>query len=200
MCLAVRSFTDSSATDGTLTDLNLNTPIPAGSSGTSYCPGAFAADPTNHLAVISQTTTNDYPPTADGSPQLAVYTADETGTLSTGSTSSNMPAAAVGYYPALAISPAANLVAVAGTGGLQVFHFNGGNPITSYTGLLLKDEVDQVLWDNNNHLYALSIAGNSAGKLFVFTITPTGVTRAPGSPYSVTKPQSIAVSPRSPAT
>jgi len=182
--------------DGTLTDLNLNTPIPAGSSGNSYCPGAFAADPTNHLAVVLQTTTSDYPPTADGSPQLAVYAADEAGNLSTNSTSSNMPAASVGYYPALALSPAANLLAVAGTGGLQVFHFNGGNPITRYTGQLLKDEVDQVVWDNNNHLYALSIAGNSAGKLFVFTITPTGVAPAPGSPYTITKPQSIAVSPR----
>jgi hypothetical protein len=38
------------------------------------------------------------------------------------------------------------------------------------TGLLTTDEVDQVFWDNDNHLYAI---GQAAGKLFVFTGTPT---------------------------
>jgi hypothetical protein len=44
------------------------------------------------------------------------------------------------------------LLAVGGSGGLQVFHFNGRRPITRFTGLLSKDEVDQVAWDNDNHL------------------------------------------------
>jgi hypothetical protein len=34
-------------------------------------------------------------------------------------------------------------------------------------------------WDNNNHLYGLSNLG-----LHVYSITPTAITEAPGSPYS----------------
>jgi hypothetical protein len=62
-----------------------------------------------------------------------------------------------------------------------------------YTGLLTKDEVDQLFWDNDNHLFAIS---RSAGKLFVFTITPTSVSQAPGSPYTITNPQDITVLPK----
>jgi hypothetical protein len=82
---------------------------------------------------------------------------------------------------------------VAGTGGLQIFHFNGASPITGYTGLLTKDEIDQSFWDSENHLYAIS---RTAGKLFVFTITPTGYREASGSPYSIAHPQNIIVQPK----
>jgi hypothetical protein len=37
------------------------------------------------------------------------------------------------------MSPSGKLLAVAGTTGLQVFHFNGSNPIKPYTGLLTKN-------------------------------------------------------------
>jgi hypothetical protein len=77
--------------------------------------------------------------------------------------------------------------------GLQVFHFNGSNPITHYTGLLTKDEIDQFFWDNDNHLYAIS---NASGKLFVFTVTPTSVSQAPGSPYTISQPLNIIVLPK----
>lgn len=40
------------------------------------------------------------------------------------------------------------------------FHFNGASPATPYTGLLTSSEVDQVSWDNANHLYAI---GEKAG-------------------------------------
>jgi hypothetical protein len=55
--------------------------------------------------------------------------------------------------------------------------------------------VDQFFWDNSNHLYAIS---QSAGKLFVFTVTPTSATQAPGSPYNISHPQNIAVQPERP--
>jgi hypothetical protein len=91
------------------------------------------------------------------------------------------------------MSPGGKLLAVGGTAGLQVFHFNGGKPITHYTGLLTTKEVDQFFWDNDHHLYAIS---RSAGKLFVFTITPTSVRQAPGSPYTITNPSNIIVLPK----
>jgi hypothetical protein len=49
------------------------------------------------------------------------------------------------------------------------------------------------LWDNSNHLCAIS---RSANKLFVFTITPTSVKQSTGSPYTITSPQSIVVLPK----
>jgi hypothetical protein len=127
-----------------------------------------------------------------GSAQLAVYTSDGSGNLTTTSTASNMPKTSVTSVTDTWMSPSGKLLAVAGTGGLQVFHFNGGSPITPYTGLLTKDEIDQMFWDNNNHLYALSL---SAGKLFVFTLTPTSHSQAPGSPYTITNPWNIIVLP-----
>ena len=71
-----------------------------------------------------------------------------------------------------------------------MFHFNGANPVTGFTGRLNNVEVDQMSWDNDNHLYALS---QSAGKLFVFTITPTSHSQVTGSPYTVAKAQNITV-------
>src|ERR1700722_4417590 len=104
-----------------------------------------------------------------------------------------MPAAAVRSVTDIWMSPSGQLLAVAGAGGLQILHFNGSNPITRYTGLLTRDEIDQLFWDNDNHLYAIS---RSAGELFVFTITPTSVSQAPGSPYAITHPQNIIVLPK----
>jgi hypothetical protein len=104
-----------------------------------------------------------------------------------------MPATGVGYIFDLNMSPSGKLVAVRGGGGLQVFHFNGSNPITHYIGLLTTDQINQMLWDNNHHLYPLS---QSAGKLHVFTVTPTSAVEAPGSPYTISSPSEIIVQPR----
>ena len=104
-----------------------------------------------------------------------------------------MPSVAVGNVNDYWMSPTGKFLAVGGSGGLQVFHLNGANPITKYTGLLTANPIDQMFWDNANHLYALS---RTAGKLYVFTVTSTSVTQAPGSPHSIFKPQSIIVLPK----
>jgi len=169
--------------NGTLTDMNLNPPIPAVPGG-AYCPYLAAADRFNHVAV-SLTPTNDL--TVIGPTQLGVYTADDSGNLTTTSTAQNMPQASPIDMQA---SPSGRLLAVGQQSGLEVFHFNGPNPITAYTGLLTTDEIDQVSWDNHNHVYAISY---SAGKLYVFTVTPTSYSQAPGSPYSIVNPENIAV-------
>jgi len=178
--------------DGTLTDLNLAPAMPTSRTGQMYCPFLAAADATNHVAVHMQVLNSSSLQPA-GPSQLATYTADISGNLSTTSTYSNMPAVAVSTVTDIAMSPSGKLLAVAGTGGLQVFHFNGAHPITTYTGRLTTDEVDHVAWDNADHLYAIS---STAGQLFVFTITPTSHTQAAGSPYAITKPWNIAVVPR----
>jgi hypothetical protein len=178
--------------DGTLASLNMNPAMPSAQSGDFYCPYLAAADTGNHVAIPVQ-------PLDDASRQpaapyqLATYTADSSGNLTTTSTYSNMPSISAGFVRAIAMSPAGDLLAVAGTGGLQVFHFNGADPITPYTGLLATDEIDQILWDNDNHLYAI---GQAAGKLFVFTVTSTTNSQAPGSPHTIASPTSVFVLPR----
>lgn len=175
--------------DQTLTALSISPKIPAAPKG-QYDPYLAAADPNNHLA-IALTPYDSY--TQTGPTQLAVYTQTSNGNLVTNSTSSNMPATAVTQVIDYWMSPSGKLLAVGGVGGLQVFHFNGANPITKYTGLLTKDEINQMFWDNHNHLYALS---PKAGKLHVFTVTPTTHGEAPGSPYTIANPQNVIVLPK----
>jgi hypothetical protein len=177
--------------DGSLTELTMSPKYPSAPAGVQYLPYLAASDPTNNLAISMQATKNFV---NVGQPQLAVYLADASGNLTTTSTSTNMPRTAVGGVFDLKMSPSGKFLAVAGSAGLQVFHFNGSQPITNYTGLLVKGEVDQVFWDNANHLYAIS---RTAGELYVFTITAGGHTQAPGSPYTVTGPQNIIVLPKS---
>jgi hypothetical protein len=88
------------------------------------------------------------------------------------------------------MAPSGKLLAVAGTGGLQVFHFNGAAPATKYTGLLTSSEVDEIGWDNSNHLYAI---GNAANKLWVFTVTPSSYSLT--AQYTVNGPIGIVVLP-----
>ncbi|MGB6676884.1 MAG: hypothetical protein WBE44_09360 [Terriglobales bacterium] len=178
--------------DGTLVELNINPEIPAAKSGSFYCPYLATADPTNYVAISLQPlNANSWQP--DGPPQLAAYTVDGSGNLTTKSTYSNMPTSSVNSVLDIDMAPSGKLLAVGGTAGLQVFHFNGSNPITHYTGLLTTDEICQFFWDNDNHLYAIS---SKSGKLFVFTVTPTSVSQAPGSPYTIRQPMNIIVLPK----
>lgn len=170
--------------NGSLTQLSYNFPFPAG----GWCPYLAAADPALHLAIPM------YPSTCygcqNGPYQLAVYTIQGDGNLTTSSTGTNMPKVAVGAVTYVQTAPSGKLLAVAGSAGLQIFHFNGASPITPYTGLLTTSQVNQMFWDNDNHLYAI---GNAAGKLWVFTITPTSHTLV--ATYSINKPVGLIVQP-----
>jgi hypothetical protein len=183
-------------TDGTLVELSIGTPLPEPKPGTGdvYTLAQTVADPTNHMAMAVQDVSGEPYGSNVGPSQLATYTANATGTLSTASTYANMPTTEVENIYDMNMSPSGKLLAVGGELGLQVFHFNGANPITKYTGLIAKDQVVQLFWDNENHLYAFC---EPANKLFVFTVTPTSVTEAPGSPYSIAgAPQAIIVLPK----
>jgi hypothetical protein len=178
--------------NGMLTQADISATPPRAPKGYFYCPSQAAADPSNHVAIAMQPV-NQQTFSPDKPSRLATFTAAADGNLSTTSTAGNMPETSVGSVTDLNMAPSGKLLAVAGTGGLQIFHFNGANPITAYTGLLTKDEIDQFFWDNQNDLYAIS---RTAGKLFVFTITPSGYHQAPGSPYSIDHPQNIIVQPK----
>jgi hypothetical protein len=177
--------------DGLLTQIPINAKPPTPPEGYFYCPSQAAADPTDHVA-ISMQPVNQQTFLPDKPARLAAYTADDKGNLHTSSTRGNMPETSVASVTDLKMAPLGKLLAVGGTGGLEIFHFNGSDPIQPYTGLLTKDEIDQFFWDNQHHLYAIS---RTANKLFVFTITPTSYSEAPGSPYTINQPQNIIVQP-----
>ncbi len=165
-----------------------------------YTPGLTSTDTANHVAIA------EYPDfTVNGAPQpvqLASYTADANGNLSTNDTYATMPATSVTTPLDLEISSSGTLLAVGGVGGLQVFHFNGANSITGFTSLLTADSISGMSWDNSNHLYAFTLTGAaygsnsvSPGKLHVFTVTDTAASEASGSPYTIATPIAIAIQP-----
>jgi hypothetical protein len=148
-----------------------------------YFPQLVQADPSSHLAVLLYPLS--FPLTGNqvyGPYQLASYTInDTTGGISTTNTWEDMPTSEVNIGE-MNMSTSGKLLAVAGT-GLQIFHFNGAAPITKYSSLLLPAvDIDQLAWDKNNHLYALSY---SAEELYVYTVTPTSISEVSGSPYKV---------------
>ncbi len=169
---------------------NINPPMPNPGTGKFFLPFSAAADPLNSMAVSLQAYSSSTKQPV-GSPVMATYSGTNTGNLTTTSTVANMPTVAVGAVLGLNMSPSGKLIAIAGTKGLQVYHFNGSGPITKFTGLLTTDEIDQLAWDNSGHLYAASYP---SGKLHVFWVTTTGAGQAPGSPYAISNPQGIAIS------
>ncbi|HTW60673.1 MAG TPA: hypothetical protein VMD55_02625 [Terracidiphilus sp.] len=179
------------SSDGDLKSFNFTHNLPEPPPGVrAYVPNLAAADPTGHIAFTEQPA--DPPVCASGALQLAAYTVDAKGNLTTASTYKNMPDTKIADAYDMKMSPSGKLLAVAGKQGLQIFHFNGADPITRYTGLLTTDPVAQMYWDNSNHLYAIS---PTTGKLRVYTITPTGFEEAPGSPVAIEHPDDIAVQP-----
>jgi hypothetical protein len=190
-CMYYQIYGFKRSTSGLLNGFNVKYNLPPPPKGVrAYIPVLSAADPTNHVAFIM--TPANPPGCAPGPLQLASYTADANGNLKTTNTRSNMPATLISGWNDLKMSPSGKLLAIGGQEGLQLFHFNGASPITHYTGLLTRDAITQMFWDNSDHLYAIS---QTSGKLFVFTITPTGHQQAPGSPYTISSPNNIIVQP-----
>jgi 6-phosphogluconolactonase (cycloisomerase 2 family) len=167
---------------------------------TGYVPGLSATDSTNHIVFA------ELPCFGQGGPtqtQLATYTIDASGNLSTTDTYATMPAAPIltTKNGELLISPSDKFLAVADTGGLQIYHFNGANSVTTFTDVLTTDNISQIAWDKEDHLYAITgnVATTPAGgfknasKLYVFTVTDKSVTQAPGSPYTIAFPAGLVV-------
>jgi hypothetical protein len=180
------------------TENNVTFPPP---NGGVYFPIAMAADnqnlPTSHMAVALH---EDFGEPCSGStaPVLASYTIEFNGNLVY-----NGAMIKTAINPAsMAINPQGNLLAVGAASsyscytkdgpGLQVFHFNGGKPITGYSNILTKNPINSIAWDRSNHLYATSRATN---KLYVFTVTPISITPVAGSPFTLSSPSTLVVRP-----
>ena len=155
-------------------------PLPEPAPGTDFCAVQNpASDATDHVVFVVDPLGGK-----DSRPQLATYSVESEGRLTTSSTYRNMPRVAVGTVSSIQLSPEGNLLAVGGTLGLQIFHFNGSKPISALTGLLNKThaQFSDFHWDKHNHLYAIDRANQ---KLYVYTVTPWSVVQAPGSPYTL---------------
>jgi hypothetical protein len=172
---------------GLLEPLGAMRELPKAKSGDIYCPVGLVADPSDHLAMAMQAWNVDQGQ-PDGPNVLASYTADSHGNISTKSTIANMPSVAAGIG-VMSISPSGKLLAIGAGGGFQVFHFNGSDPITKYTGLLHTSEnFVEFGWDKDNHLYALSTTN-----LHVYSATSTSLKEVSGSPYSIPEASSVIV-------
>lgn len=145
-----------------------------------YYPALVEADHNGHLASAMYLLNGQGKP--DGAYELASFSINSSsGDIDSTNSWSNMPTLAVGTPYTMNSSPSGTLLAVGGQSGLQVFHFNGAAPLTQLTGTVLSGvDVDQVKWDKDNHLYALSYGQNL---LYVFNVTPTSFSEASGSPY-----------------
>jgi len=179
------------ASDGTLHSIQVtNPPLAPKDTSNSYCPLTIATDPTNHMAVLQQEV--DFFSDPFGTPVIATYTANAAGNLTTNSRYSNMPHTRSGSR-VMRMDPTGKLLAVAGANGLEIFHYHGVNPVTYAKTLLTSVPIDALYWDHSNHLYALTSSTIGRGKLYVFTVTLTGASQAPGSPHSIPNPDSLIV-------
>jgi hypothetical protein len=176
--------------NGALVAINNATQFPTPPHTNSYwteCPSIATADTTNHLAI------DFYYPDGEND-RIATYNVNTTnGNLTTSSTYSNMSPTEVVSVRAMRMAPSGKLLAIGGTGGLQVFNFNPSGQARPHTGLLTTAPIDHVAWDNSNHVYGIS---NADSKLYVFTVTSTEETEAPGSPFAVTHPVALTVLPK----
>jgi hypothetical protein len=157
-------------------------PPPSAQSGDvswTWQPNLVEADPFEHLAVMGIFEAD----TGDGESsgvKLASYTVEPTGDLVTTNTYAELATPAIDPL-VLNMSPDGKFLAAGGGGGLQIFYFNGAEPITPYSGLLAtSSQVFAIHWDKNNHLYA---AGEDS--LYVYTVTADEISEAPGSPYAL---------------
>jgi hypothetical protein len=182
--------------DGVLQVLDIRETDPTPWPNYQWILNSVAADATNHLAVVLYGYDGYTKYQQNRNVQLASYTEDAEGNLVSTNTYEDMPVPLVGP-DIIRMSPSGKLLAVAGNfdpsdfsqpvQGLQIFHFNGAKPITPYSNVISTANFGQssLHWDNNNHLYALGSPTKGTYQLFVYTITPTSISEAPGSPYTI---------------
>jgi len=189
------SFIYKRDSDGTLNEVGSTVTFPKPkNAGDVYNNDPVAAtDSTNHLVLpiyeVNPNTSDDAGPYG-----LVSFTADSEGNLKTTNTLSQMPEPELGgELAAMSISPSGKLLAVGAgalnTKGFQVFHFNGADPVTKYTGVLHSSEYFlEFGWDKANHLFALS-----SSALHIYDATPTSIKEESGSPISIPEASSVIV-------
>lgn len=169
--------------DGALVHFNgtAQSPPPPPSTSGKWAPAIVDADPTSYAAVLGTFVGSNG--SAVSPRKLASFTINSAGDLTTTNTYAELVTPMV-IPEVMNMSPSGKFLAVGGeanTGGLQIFHFNGAAPITAYSGVLGYAQAEAIHWDKSNHVYAL----DALERLSIYTVTSSGITQAPGSPYKV---------------
>jgi len=166
--------------DGSETD-----PVSESGPSNPYLPGSNpTSDSTNHLAIVLGV---EFGP---GSGQLASYTVDSQGNISSTNTWENMPSLASPVND-MKLDPTGKILAVATGTGVQFFHFNEASPITAFTGVIgTSGFVNEVAWDSHGHLYAQN---GASGRMHIYAVTSTSVKEMPGSPTVIENNQGLFV-------
>ena len=172
--------------NGFLTYVGTSNDTPTAQSPYEYCAGLNASDSSNHLAV-GFTIFN--PPGDDIEPGMALgtYTVDTSGTPSTTSDYENMPVTSVFDPYSMSIDPTGKILAVGGNGSFQLYHFNGANPVTQYSGVIKTyDLIRNIAWDKSSHMYLLT-----DHSVDIYNISTTSYTEL--KPWEFTDPYSMIV-------
>ncbi len=109
---------------------------------------------------------------------VGTYKVNGDGTLSL--VSNSEVTTGINSSAALAFDPTGTYLAVAGTGGLQLYSLGSDGTLTQSAapqdiGVNFVD----VAWDDSNHVFA-----TASSQLYVFTSASGALTAAPGSPHS----------------
>lgn len=191
-------------------------PFPIAPSGEFYDVAGAATDGAGHfiLAVQQHPTGQGLYSVANGPWQLAVYTIDDAGNLTTTSTWQNMvtpdiPEDSQDSYIHLSFSPDSRYFAISSFMALNVFSWDAASdsltPITTISNTegscqfgsggngCTGPGILNSAWDSNDHLYI-----TLGQQLLVYSVTDSEITPAPGLPYTFQGPIGVAViNPRS---
>jgi hypothetical protein len=179
-------------------------PLPATPDSTVFCPLGAASDRAAHIVVAGNVCNNPMPCESFGPWELAIYSIDSSGNMTTASTSQNMPVLnAISSY----ISPSSyefssdnRYFAIGSYTGIEVFLWDSNAATLTLIATVSNTQgscnaqgcsgngYGNLAWDSNHHFY--SWIGN---QLVAYEVSDTGVTQAPGSPYPVRNPQWLAV-------
>jgi hypothetical protein len=184
--------------DGTLKNLG-DAPPPTGEFG-EFFPSGAAADADNHFIVAGLGNCGSGRACFDtGSWQLAVYTMDTAGTMTTQSTGQNMlvpPSISpdlelIGY----AFSPDGRYFAIGATTGIDVYSWNSTSATLTYLASILSEQpctsigqycrvFHNFTWDRYGHVIAtLGDWVDPNAEIQVYRVAASGISVAPGSPY-----------------
>lgn len=173
--------------NGYLTYIGTSNDVPQGSGGKTFCPFALASHGDQLVFEYLRYWPGQYFYGTDS--PLGVYTVSSDGKLSTESNYSNMASSEV-YPSTLSVSPSGAVLATAGDGAYQFFHFNGANQPVKWTGPLSAGggAVEELGWDKADHFYALTETA-----LIVYHVTATSYKQEAGLPNAFTNAASLIV-------
>ncbi len=175
-------------------------PLPATPDKTAFCPWGAASDRAGHIVVAGNVCNNPMPCESLGSWELAIYSIDSSGTMTTASTSQNMPVLdAISDYISpfsYEFSPDNRYFAIGSYTGIEVFLWDRNAATLTLIATVNNTQgscnaqgcsgkgYGNLAWDSNHHFYTW--IGN---QLVAYEVSDSAVTQAPGSPYPVHHPR-----------